>query len=184
EAPFLDFLTPQFEADPVAAIAAVRAQACLARTPVGVLVMERKWVEALLGDTRLKSSLMPFVHLQGLVDGPVHEALESSLLAIDGADHTRLRKLVSHAFTPRSVETLRPSMRALTTDLVNRFAARGHCEFVADFADHYPVQIICEHLGVPRQDHEKFARWSNAMTWVLSFEIAAHLEEIQQGFAG
>ena len=41
EAPFLDFLTPQFEADPAAAIAAIRAQDCLARTPVGVLVMER-----------------------------------------------------------------------------------------------------------------------------------------------
>src|SRR5262249_13584605 len=148
------------------------------------VVVERKGVEALLGDPRLNSSRMAFVRMQGVVDGPVYDGVAHSLLALDGADHTRLRKLVSRAFTPRSIEVLRPSMRALAHELVDRFAASGRCEFMADFADHYPVQMICELLGVPRSDHEHFARWSNAMTWVLSFELAGRLDEVMRGFEG
>jgi cytochrome P450 len=184
EAPFLNFLTPEFEADPASAIAAIRTESCLARTPIGALVLGRSEVEALLADPRLDSSLLAFVRMQGLSDGPMFEALARSLLAVDGEDHTRLRKLVSRAFTPRSVERLRPSMRALSEALVDRFAARGRCEFMREFAEHYPVQMICELLGVPKQDYENFARWSNALTWVLSFELSARLAEVQEGFTG
>src|SRR5262249_39187422 len=138
--------------------------------------------EALLVDPRLRSSLLDFVRLQGVSEGPMYESLARTLLAVDGPDHTRLRKLVSRAFTPRSVEQLRPAMRELALALVERFAPRGRCEFMAAFADHYPVQIICELLGVPREDHEHFARWSNVLTWVLSLELGAHLAEVQEAF--
>jgi cytochrome P450 len=184
DAPFLDFFTPEFEADPAAAIAALRRQSWLVRTPIGVLVIARDKVEALLADARLRSSLLDFVRLQGVSDGPVYESLAHTLLAVDGPDHTRLRKLVSRAFTPRSVEQLRPAMRTLVDALVARFQPQGRCEFMAEFADQYPVQIICELLGVPRADHERFARWSNALTWVLSLEIVAHLDEVQEAFVG
>ena len=184
DAPFLNFLTPEFEADPAAAIEAIRAESPVARTPIGALVIERAKVEALLADPRLVSSLMAFVRMQGLTEGPIYDGVARSLLAVDGEDHTRLRKLVSRAFTPRSVEKLRPHMRALTHELLDRFAATGRCEFMADFADHYPVQMICELLGVPREDHDDFARWSNAITWVLSFELAQRMDEVQVGFEG
>jgi len=182
DAPFLDFFSPEFQADPAAAVAAVREHSWLARTPIGVLVIARDKVEALLVDPRLRSSLLDFVRLQGVSEGPMYESLARTLLAVDGPDHTRLRKLVSRAFTPRSVEQLRPAMRELALALVERFAPRGRCEFMAAFADHYPVQIICELLGVPREDHEHFARWSNVLTWVLSLELGAHLAEVQEAF--
>jgi cytochrome P450 len=184
EAPFLNFLDPEFIADPAPTIERLRRETCLARTPIGVLVIEHAKVLALLGDPRLRSSLLDFIRVQGLVDGPIFEAVSNSLLAVDGVDHTRLRKLVSRAFTPRSVERLRPSMRALTHELAEGFAATGRCEFMADFADHYPIQLICELLGVPRADHEQFGRWSNAITWVLSLELIAHLQEVSDGFLG
>ncbi len=184
DAPFLDFFTPEFEADPVAAISALRAQSWLARTPIGLLVIARDKVEALLADPRLRSSLLDFVRLQGLSEGPVYESLARTLLAVDGPDHTRLRKLVSRAFTPRAVEQLRPTMREVVEALADRFAPHGRCEFMTEFADHYPVHIICEMLGVPHKDHEHFARWSNALTWVLSLELGAHLEEVRQAFEG
>jgi cytochrome P450 len=184
DAPFLDFLTPEFDADPAAAIAAIRAQSPLARTPIGLVVVGRAEVEALLADPRLESSLVAFVRMQGLTEGPVFDSVARSLLGVDGEDHTRLRRLVSRAFTPRSVEKLRPHMRALTHELVDGFVATGRCEFMGDFADHYPVQMICELLGVPREDHEDFARWSNAITWVLSFELGPRLAEVERGFEG
>jgi hypothetical protein len=184
DAPYLDFLSPEFEANPTAAVEAVRARACLARTPIGAVVVEHALVEALLADPRLDSSLLAIVRLQGLVDGPIYDFLSRALLSVDGEDHTRLRKLVSRAFTPRSVEVLRPSMRALTEELVEQFAEAGRCEFMADFADHYPIQMICELLGVPREDHQRFGQWANGLTWVLSFELAARMPEIQAAFEG
>lgn len=184
DAPFLNFFDPAFEADPAAAIGAIRAEGCLARTPIGAMVVEHATVEALLADQRLESSLLPFVRLQGLTDGLISEFLSRALLAVDGPDHTRLRKLVSRAFTPRSVEVLRPSMQALSDELVDRFAAAGRCEFMAEFADHYPIQLICELLGVPREDHERFGEWANGLTWVLSLEVSARMSEIQTAFEG
>src|SRR5262245_22175430 len=184
DAPYLDFFTPEFEADPAAAISALRQRSWLARTPIGVLVIARDKVEALLADSRLRSSLLDFVRLQGLHDGPIYDSLARTLLAVDGPDHTRLRKLVSRAFTPRSVEQLRPGMRKLVEELVGRFAPRGHCEFMSEFADQYPLQIVCELLGVPREHHGDFARWSNALTWVLSLELNAHRDEIAAAFDG
>lgn len=182
DAPYLDFFTPEFEADPAAVISVLRRQSVLVRTPIGVLVIARGEVETLLADVRLRSSLLDFVRLQGLHDGPMYDGLARTLLAVDGPDHTRLRKLVSRAFTPRAVEQLRPAMRELALALVGPLARRGRCEFMAGFADHYPVQIICELLGVPREDHEHFARWSNALTWVLSLELAAHLDEMREAY--
>jgi cytochrome P450 len=184
EAPFLDFFTPEFQADPATAIAALRRQSWLLRTPLGVMVISRDKVQALLADPRLRSSLLDFVRLQGLHDGPIYDSLARTLLAIDGADHTRIRKLVSRAFTPRSVEQLRPGMRALVDELIGRFAPRGCCEFMSEFADQYPVQIVCELLGVPREHHGDFARWSIALTWVLSLELNAHRDEIAEAFTG
>lgn len=184
DAPFLNFFDPAFEANPAAAVEAIRAQSCLARTPIGAMVVGHAQVEALLADTRLESSLLPFVRLQGLKEGPIDQFLSRALLAVDGEDHTRLRKLVSRAFTPRSVEVLRPSMRALSEELVEQFAGSGQCEFMADFADRYPIQMICELLGVPREDHARFGQWANGLTWVLSLEVAARMPEIQAAFEG
>jgi cytochrome P450 len=52
------------------------------------------------------------------------------------------------------------------------------------FADHYPIQLICELLGVPRKDYALFGGWANALTWVLSLEIGAHLDEVAEGLVG
>jgi cytochrome P450 len=184
DAPYLDFTDPAFVADPAPAIEAIRRRSCLARTPIGVLVVEHAKVLELLGDPRLHSSLLDFVRLQGLSEGPIHDAVASSLLAVDGPDHTRVRKLVSRAFTQRSVERLRPSMRELADALAAPFLPKGRCEFMTDFADHYPIQLICELLGVPRKDYALFGRWGNAITWVLSLELVAHLAEVSEGLLG
>jgi cytochrome P450 len=71
-------------------------------------------------------------------------------------------------------------MRALVHELVDRFAGAGRCEFVSDFCDHYPVQVICEVLGIPREDHDEFARWGDALTYLLSLELSAHMQEVQE----
>lgn len=61
------------------------------------------------------------------------------LLTLEGETHSRLRRLVGKAFTQRSVDRLRPFMRAKARELIDGFADRGECEFMQEFADPYPA---------------------------------------------
>ncbi len=84
-----------------------------------------------------------------------------SFLSLDPPDHTRLRRLVSKAFTPRTIARLGPRIRAITTDLLTAAGAAGHqLEVVSQLAYPLPVRIISELLGVPVEDHGRFAGWS------------------------
>jgi cytochrome P450 len=83
-----------------------------------------------------------------------------SFLSLDPPDHTRLRRLVSKAFTPRAIARLEPRIRAITGDLLTAAAAAGQMEIVSQLAYPLPVRIISELLGVPVDDHPRFAGWS------------------------
>jgi cytochrome P450 len=181
EAPFVDILSEEFQADPVPLVEGARAVSWLARTPIGAIVLGREYVQALLTDRRLRSSVLEFLGIQGVFDGELRNRLSHSLLALEGDDHTRLRRLVGKAFTPRSVETFRPSMRSTLDNLLDPVVAQGSCEFMSDIADHYPISVMCELLGVPTEDHENFAAWNKAITWVLSFNLAEHRAEAEWG---
>jgi cytochrome P450 len=156
----------------------LRGRTAVVRMPLGASVIRRDPVRQLLADPRLVSSIPALVRIQGVDDGPLHDMVASSVIAVDGPDHTRLRRLVSRSFTPTAAGRHRPTMRALVNELVDGFVAAGRCEFVADFADHYPVQVICEVLGVPREDHDDFARWGDELTFILSLELSSHLEAV------
>src|SRR5271166_6362652 len=83
-----------------------------------------------------------------------------SFLSLDPPDHTRLRRLVSKAFTPRTVARLEPRIRAITDQLLSAAAAAGQMEVVSQLAYPLLVRIISELLGVPVDDHPRFAGWS------------------------
>ena len=180
DAPFVDFFDPDVVADPEPVMVDLRRRSAVVRNPLGVSVIRREVVRQLLADPRLISSIPALVRIQGVDNGQLLDMVSSSVIAIDGTDHTRLRRLVSRSFTPAAAGRHRPAMRALVNELVDEFAARGRCEFVADFANHYPVQVICEVLGVPREDHDDFARWGDSLTYVLSLELGAHIEEVER----
>ncbi len=85
----------------------------------------------------------------------------ATILTSDPPTHTRLRRLVSKAFTPRRVRELEPRIRAISAELLDRVAARGEFEAMADLANPLPVIVIAEMLGVSPEHHEQFKRWSN-----------------------
>jgi cytochrome P450 len=184
DAPFLDWFDSEFEADPEPRYAELRARTAVARTPLGAVVIRREEVRGLLADPRLVSSIPHLVRLQGVSEGWVFDMISSSVISTEGADHTRLRRLVSRSFTPSAAARHRPTMQALVNELVDGFAATGHCDFVGEFADHYPVQVICEVLGAPREDHDAFARWGDVLTYVLSLELGTHLAEVEEAAEG
>jgi cytochrome P450 len=88
----------------------------------------------------------------------------TSFLFQDPPDHTRLRKLVSKAFTPRVVERMRPRVEALTEELLDTAAQKGEVEIVTEFAYPLVFTVMSELIGVPAEDQEMFLRLSNAMS--------------------
>jgi cytochrome P450 len=83
------------------------------------------------------------------------------LLSTDPPDHTRVRKLVNKAFTPRLIKALEPRIRAITNELLERLRSGRTCEFVQDFSTPLPVIVIAEMLGVEPERREDFKRWSD-----------------------
>ncbi len=86
--------------------------------------------------------------------------LSSSMLFKDGADHERLRDLVSKVFTPRMIEGLRPRVQLLADELLDAVEPAGRMDLIADFAFPIPVTIICELLGIPAEDRADFRDWT------------------------
>jgi len=89
------------------------------------------------------------------------------MLQQDPPNHTRLRKLVAKAFTPRAAERLRPRAREIVRELLDRALAERELDLVAALALPLPAQLICEMLGVPAADRDRFTRWTAVATHLL-----------------
>lgn len=101
-----------------------------------------------------------------LPDGITADQLDLTkalLINHDAPEHTRLRKLVSRLFTPRSVAALEAKLAVAARDIVARAAERGSGNFVDDVAMPLPLQAIADLIGVPEQDREKIFHWSNCI---------------------
>ena len=98
------------------------------------------------------------------------EALSKVLLFMDAPDHTRLRGLISKAFTPRTVEQLRPRIAEVAEELLAPLREAGRFDVIADFAFPLPVTVICELFGVPAADRGLFRRVTGDMAVVLDLD--------------
>ncbi|MCY0869470.1 MAG: cytochrome P450, partial [Firmicutes bacterium] len=98
---------------------------------------------------------------------PVYQMFRQWMLFRDPPDHSRLRGLVSKAFTPRMVEQLRPRVQAIAQAFVDDMRERGSVDLVANYAFLIPITVIAEMLGVPTDDREQFRVWSRAIANAL-----------------
>jgi cytochrome P450 len=89
--------------------------------------------------------------------------LQRNMLDRDDPDHSRLRRLVQTAFTPRRIQALTDSTRLTSDRLLDQLQNRSRFDLVADYALPLPVDVISDLLGVPKRDRARFARWSHAM---------------------
>ncbi|MYH61879.1 MAG: cytochrome P450 [Caldilineaceae bacterium SB0675_bin_29] len=102
-----------------------------------------------------------------------------TMLDLDPPDHTRLRSLVSKAFTPRAVAALGPRIQEIVEELLDDLADRDSFDLISDFAFPFPVIVIAEMLGIPAEDRDKFNVWSNDIA--LAVEPILSGEEIVRG---
>jgi cytochrome P450 len=158
--PFL----PEFRADPYPFYRRLRETDPVHWNPPGIWVLTRYAdAAAMLRSPRMSSDFrnsdlyLTFREMQGI--DPQAER-EPSMLFRDPPDHTRLRGLVTKAFTAKRIEDLRPRMQHIVDGLLDAAFERGEMDVVADLAYPLPVTVICEMLGVPREDHHRFHAWS------------------------
>jgi hypothetical protein len=91
---------------------------------------------------------------------PLYRAFHRQMLFLDPPDHTRLRGLVSKAFTRRAVEQMRERIQRLVDELLDRVEPAGHMDLIADFAHPLPFSVIRDMLGVPAEDQARLRGWS------------------------
>jgi cytochrome P450 len=168
--------SPAFIADPYPALARLREgpAALYDERTEQWLVSRHALVNALLRDRRLGRS---YHHVAtnaewGRPDPPADEAafwrlLDIQMIDQEPPDHTRLRRLVSAAFTPRTVERLRPRIDEIATRLVDDARALGEFDLIADLLELLPVAVISELLGIPEADRARLRPWSGDMTLVF-----------------
>jgi cytochrome P450 len=128
----------------------------------------------------MRADFPGFLRAVGVGSGPFYEWMAISPLNRDGAEHQRYRSVMSRTFTPRSVERLRPFLRGAAHALVDAFADAGRCEFMAAFADPYPSLGLCELIGVPTEDRERFRGWANTIGLGFSPLVAMHIAAVDE----
>ena len=101
------------------------------------------------------------------VDTPLYRHHTTSLVFNDPPLHTRVRKLLAAAFTPRALAAMQPRIEAVVDDLIDRSIARGSMDLIEDFAFRLPVEVICDMLGVPPGERAPFRRYSLAILGAL-----------------
>ena len=130
----------------------------LARNPFGFTVLRYDDVAAVLRDKRWHNAAAILPKMMGVTNPDFLERDRVSILSAEGDVHTRLRRLVAPAFSPRAADHLRPFMREVVNGLVDGVASRGRADIVADICEPYPIPIICELLGAPKSDWQLFSR--------------------------
>ncbi|MBI5949015.1 MAG: cytochrome P450 [Chloroflexi bacterium] len=103
----------------------------------------------------------------GAMDAIPEDAPPPGMLFSDPPRHTRLRSLVSQAFTPRMIEQLEPRIAAIADELVSAMAQKSACDLVEELAYPLPVIVIAEILGVPAEDRAMFKKWSDEVVSTL-----------------
>ncbi|MET0852959.1 MAG: cytochrome P450 [Candidatus Rokuibacteriota bacterium] len=154
----LNLMDPEFVANPYPTYHRLRAQDPVHRSPLGFWVLTRyEDVVASLRDPRFgKEAIASYIAARL---GYAPPGIGLSMLDRDPPDHTRLRGLVSKAFTPRVVDGLRPHIQDIVNGLLDRVQGAGAMDLIEDFAYPLPVIVICEMLGVPVADRDRFKGW-------------------------
>jgi cytochrome P450 len=157
---------------------AAARQSWIARNLFGYSILRYDDVVAVLRDKRWHSASGKIVELSG-IDNPEWLARRrTSILSAEGDEHTRLRRLVGPAFSPRHADALRPYMRGVVNELIDTFAHAGRADIAVDFCEPYPIPIICELFGAPKQDWQLFSHWATEIFRIFNGNLQEDMPKI------
>ena len=173
--PKVPLIVDQQRSDRHALLREISKESWLARTDIGYSVLTYESVMGILRDKRWHSATGMVAQLQGITDEAFLGRRQVSILNAEGEVHVRLRRLVAPAFSPRSADRLRPFMRETVNSLLDPFAASGKAEVVGDICEPYPIPIICELLGAPKEDWKLFSRLATEILLIFSENLAQNM---------
>lgn len=150
----------------------------LVRDPFGFAVHRYEDCVAVLRDKRWHNAAGRLPELFGVTDERFLDRQRVSILSAEGDVHTRLRRLVGTAFSPRAADRLRPFMREVVNGLVDAVAPAGRADVAVDICEPYPIPIICELLGAPKADWQFFSRVANDILEVFSTDMTSKIDLI------
>jgi cytochrome P450 len=101
-----------------------------------------------------------------------------SMINMDAPKHTKLRLIVNRGFTPRQVAKIEESVRVQAREIVDRIADMHECDFVSEVAAALPLQIICDMMGIPREDNQQLFEWTNVILGVGDPEYVNTMEDL------
>lgn len=160
------------------ATSAFPRDAWLAKNLFGFAVWHYDDVTGVLRDKRWHSATSRIPEIMGVTDQRFLDRQQVNILSAEGDVHTRLRRLVAPAFSPRAAERLRPFMREVVNGLVDKVSAAGAADIAVDICEPYPIPIICELLGAPKSDWQLFSRWANDILEVFSLDMNSKIDLI------
>jgi cytochrome P450 len=183
----VEVFSPEFETDPYPVYTELRREGPVREVtmPGGVpawLITRYADARRALADQRLAKA--PAARIAGMTELPreLADATGRHMLNVDPPDHTRLRRLVSAAFTVRRIEALRPRIEQIADELLDAMDEQDEVELLDAYAFPLPIQVICELLGVPLADRDSFRAWSN--TIVAGQSARAELPAAMAGLVG
>ena len=162
-------------ADPYPTYAALHERSPVLELPMfnGCVFVRHHDVRAILHDSRFSADRARSTFLGALAAAgqlpldPNQNVFGRTLLGLDPPDHTRLRRLISKAFTPSRVESLEPRVAALSDELLDALPYGGEAELMECFAQPLPVLVISELLGLPAADRDRLKKWSDGVALLL-----------------
>jgi cytochrome P450 len=162
-----DFDNPAFRADPYPAYRFLREAAPVWRAPTGHwIVSTHAACTAILRDARFghdnDGTISPEIANEAIL-----RSLTQTMLLLDPPAHTRMRGLVTKAFTARRMEALRPRIEAIVDTLIDAVIDDGGMDVIADLAHKLPVTVICDMLGIPESDRAPFLEESTVRGRIL-----------------
>jgi cytochrome P450 len=168
------------ENDAHAMLRDLRAQAPLARTPIGItMALRHRHIELVTSDaTRQLETEM--LMLQGLTSGPIFDLISSGMLFANGETHRRRRAPVSRTFAFKLMDAMRPKASEIATELVTPRLGAGPIDFVNEIAAQIPARIIADILGIPRADLPVFMQWIQDTAESLGFIDMERREQIEK----
>jgi len=179
--PFLKLSDPAFSIRSLE-VREARERSWYARTPYGIAVLRYEDVAKLLRDPRLR---------QGSHAWPAHNDVTGIfadwwlriLLNRVGDDHARLRSLANPAFSPKLILALQPQFAELANDIVDKFAKRGRCDFVAEFSEPYVTRVVCLLLDLNHSEWRRLADIASDMGLALGVNFKRDAEKIDNATA-
>ena len=161
-------LPPGFVDDPFPIYRALREHEPVKRMPDGsVLLTRHADLEAVYKDTATFSSDKKLEFGPKYGNTPLYEHHTTSLVFNDPPLHTRVRRILMGALTPRAIAAMEPALVALVDRLLDRAADKGRIDLIEDFASAVPIEVIGNLLGVPHQEREPLRDWSLAILGAL-----------------